>query len=517
MSNNKFIRILIALLWVPVLVSCGERSILREAESLLETNPKAADSILSAMPVPQSRRDRAWYAVLKTQADYKQYKTITSDSLILTATNYYGTHHKNYRSAMAWYSQGCVYSELHDDILAMDAYLKAKDLFPDTLVRYYALTQTGLAQCYMNKSMYGESLFLYSCCHNNAIRNQDSILVSYIDFQIALIKLYKQQYNGLDTVFLRLYRDEKLSRSYRRECLLEMAKYHIWYTCQYDSALFYMDEYKNYIQTPVHGVYYNLKGNIYYRMNLLDEAYSYYSTSIDEKSDIYTLTNSYKNLSEISLSYGDSKKAFEYGKLYTQGLDSIRVLNNANEIAIIKIAHNTEIEKIKRKEFSIKTIIVSSFILMTLILFLWGVYQSHLNTVSRNYIRFCDEVWTTISTPMLPNSSLKDFLSVGKIKYMNSPSHFVLFESVKKKTGINRNLKDAIIHDLNTAFGDTISKILKDYPTLNVREIILCLLNYIDVEKTVICDILNMSDDNYRKVKSRLKDKLQDSYDIFFT
>ena len=497
------------------LAGCSD-SRLAEAERLLETDVKAADSILSSMPMPTSRRDRAWYAVLKTQADYKQYKTITSDSLILTATSYYGTHHKNYRSAMAWYSQGCVYSELHDDALAIDAYLKAIDFFPDTIVRYYALTQTGLAKCYLNKSMYDESLSLYSNCRSNAIRNNDSVLVSYVDFQIALIKLYKQQYHGLDTVFLRLYWDENLSNFYRKECLLEMAKYHIWYTCQYDSALFYLDKYKN-NQTPVQGVYYVLKGNIYYRMNLLDEAYSSFSMSINEKSDIYTLTDSYKNLSEINLSYGDSKKAFEYGKLYTQGLDSIRMLENANDIAMIKIAHNTEIENIKRKEFGIKTIIVSSFIVLALLLLLWGLYQSYLNTVSRNYIRFCDGVWTTISKPMLSNSSLKDYLSVGKTKYMNSPSHIVLFDSGKKNTDINKNIKDVIIHDLNIAFGDTISKMFKDYPTLNMREIILCLLNYLEVEKMVICDILNMSYDNYRKMKSRLKDKLQDSYDIFFT
>ena len=119
----------------------GTRSRLHQVESLLETEPVVSDSILASMPEPQSHRDRAWYAVLKTQTDYKLYKPITSDSLILTATSYYGTHNKNYRTAMAWYSQGCVYSELNNDFAAIDAFLKAKDLFPDTLIRYYALTE----------------------------------------------------------------------------------------------------------------------------------------------------------------------------------------------------------------------------------------------------------------------------------------------------------------------------------------------------------------------------------------
>ena len=138
--------------------SCkGSRTNLSHAESLLETNPAAADSILCSMPEPQSRRDRAWYAVLKTQADYKQYKPITSDSLILTATSYYGTHRKNYRSAMAWYSQGCLYKDMQIDSSAVESFIRAMDLFPDTLNRFYSLTEKSLGDVFLRKSMYHQA------------------------------------------------------------------------------------------------------------------------------------------------------------------------------------------------------------------------------------------------------------------------------------------------------------------------------------------------------------------------
>ena len=45
------------------LIGCGD-SRLTEVEQLMETDVKAADSILSAMPMPTSHRDRAWYAVI---------------------------------------------------------------------------------------------------------------------------------------------------------------------------------------------------------------------------------------------------------------------------------------------------------------------------------------------------------------------------------------------------------------------------------------------------------------------
>lgn len=123
----------LVLMSIITLYSCeSHKGPLFEAEQLLETNPAVADSILTSMPAPQTNRNCAWYAVLKTQADYKQYKPISSDSLILIATRYYGNRHKNYHSAMAWYTQGCVYTEQKDDVEATESFLHALDLFPDT-------------------------------------------------------------------------------------------------------------------------------------------------------------------------------------------------------------------------------------------------------------------------------------------------------------------------------------------------------------------------------------------------
>ena len=493
-------RIIFLVLSFWVLASC-EHGTLEQVEQLMETDVKTADSLLSSMPMPTSRRDRAWYAVLRTQVDYKQYKPITSDSLILTATRYYGTHHKNFRSAMAWYSQGCVYSELKDDVSAIDAYLKAKDLFPDTLVRYYSLTQTGLAQCYLNKYMYDESLFLYSCCHSNAVKNGDSILVSYVDFQIALIKLYQQQYHGLDTVFLRLNRDVKLSKFYRRECLLGMAKYHFLYTFQYDSALFYLDEYKNYNQKSEQGVYYDLKGNIYYMMNLLDEAYSNFSMSINKKSDIYTLTDSYKNLIEISLSYGDSDKAFEYGRLYTQGLDSIRMLENANDIATIKIQYAQESYQLKRREFLIRTLVVTVSCFIILILCVYYVYQHRIRKNQEYYISLSDKQRVR-QIALKPDSSESEILDYCLQLFNSTPSYDIIKDGCEV---INNPLRQSILHDLTVSFSEYYSFARSKYPDFNTNYINYCILHYLNFSHRQIIDILCLSENNYRVTKSRIR------------
>ena len=497
------------------LIGCGD-SRLTEVEQLMETDVKAADSILSAMPMPTSRRDRAWYAVLKTQADYKQYKPITSDSLILTATDYYSAHRKSYRSAMAWYTQGCVYKEMKDNVAATESYLIAIDLFPDTLIRYYVLTEMSLAKCYLDKYMYDESLSLYNCCRNSAIRDADSTVLSYVDYQIALIKLYTQQFQGLDQAFLELNQDEKLSRFYREECLIQLAKYHICYTCELDSALFYLHSFMNGTKTP-QGLAYRLKGDIYYQRGDVDSAYAYYLKSINEKCDIVTMCGSYKGLTEISLLSGNHTDAYTYGKLYTESLDSIRVLSNANEISSLIIDYNTKINSLKRRDFRTKTIIIFISSILLIILLSYGVSINHLNSINQSYISFCDNVWSTINSPLKENSTESDLLSYCKSRYMSSPSHYILFHD--RETGIchlDKSAKSAILHDINIAFSDVIVDLINRDSSINNRDIQTCLLHYLGVDKRLLCEILNITDDNYRKIKSRMKYKLEDSYGLYF-
>ena len=91
----------IAMLAAAATVSCGGRNHrLAHVEMLLETDPVQADSVLSSIPVPRSRGGRALYAILRTQADYKNYKDIEDDKLISTATDYYGNRKKGYHAAM---------------------------------------------------------------------------------------------------------------------------------------------------------------------------------------------------------------------------------------------------------------------------------------------------------------------------------------------------------------------------------------------------------------------------------
>ena len=88
----------------------------------METDSRAAALVLDSIDSSTLRgEEAALYALLKTQADYKGYKRLTSDSLPLIATHYYGTRRKTERAALSQYYLGCAYGDMHRDLDAIDA------------------------------------------------------------------------------------------------------------------------------------------------------------------------------------------------------------------------------------------------------------------------------------------------------------------------------------------------------------------------------------------------------------
>ena len=158
----KLRTVIYTLLLATLCMGCGGHGHMRQLERLeaqLDTAPDAVRLALDSIPFASlGDEERALYAILRTQADYKCYVPLTTDTLIRHATNYYNRNRKSYRAAMAWYSLGCVYTELRDDVNAIHAYLQAKSFFPDTTTKYHAYCNQNLGEHYLNRNMFDEAL-----------------------------------------------------------------------------------------------------------------------------------------------------------------------------------------------------------------------------------------------------------------------------------------------------------------------------------------------------------------------
>ena len=126
-KNIVFLLILIPIIWI----SCdgmGHQTIdFRKVENLMPQHPDSALMLLEQIENKEnlSRKDKAHYSLLLTEAEDKTYVTHTTDSLISIAADYYEKTDDLGRKAKAWYYKGRINQDLGRPLKAQEYYLKA--------------------------------------------------------------------------------------------------------------------------------------------------------------------------------------------------------------------------------------------------------------------------------------------------------------------------------------------------------------------------------------------------------
>ena len=339
-------RIALLLVVVTLCMGCGGRIGMRQLQALetqLDSVPHLVRQSLDSIPFATLRGEaRALYAILRTQADYKCYVPLTTDTLIRYATDYYNTARKNYRAAMAWYSLGCVYTELKDDASAVEAYLQAQSLFPDTTVLYYQLCYQNLGQHYMNKKMPDEALEAYVAYHN-VVDECDHL---YADIGLAQAYIYKKQPERAREILQGLlqYRAEMDTLSFGT-VLFDLGKIEYTFSKDYDKA----DEYFNQL-IALYGVdqvdaTYWFKGRIAESRENSDTARYYYELAMQGYDEIYLQYNCARSLLYLTLDSVAQPELYGYIKRFEETGDSIKRIERRSEIDEIRTAHQMELQQ----------------------------------------------------------------------------------------------------------------------------------------------------------------------------
>ena len=239
----KLRTVIYSLLLATLCMGCGGHGHMRQLERLeaqLDTAPDVVRLALDSIPLSTLDGEaRALYAILRTQADYKCYVPLTTDTLIRYATTYYNRNRKSYRAAMAWYSLGCVYTEQNDDVAAIGAYLRAQTLFPDTTVLYYHLCYQNLGRHYLRRNMSDEALTVYTLYHNLT----EGYLHLYADIGLAQAYIHNKQPERARDILeeLLLYSDEMDTLSLET-ILFDLGKLEYTFSKDYDKADAYFDQ-----------------------------------------------------------------------------------------------------------------------------------------------------------------------------------------------------------------------------------------------------------------------------------
>ena len=335
-----------SLLLATLCMGCGGRGRMRQLEQLeaqIDSVPHLVRQGLDSIPFATLRGEaRALYAILRTQADYKCYVPLTTDTLIRYATDYYNTNRKNYRAAMAWYSLGCVYSDMKNDASAVEAYLQAQSLFPDTTVRYYRLCYQNLGQHYLNKDMTDEALAVYTAYHNIA-EGYDHLYADIGLIQAYIHKRMPQQAKNILEELLQHRADiDTLSLG---TVLFDLGKIEYTFSKDYDKAEEYFDQLiALYGSNKVNATYW-FKGDIAEFRGHNDSASHYYEKALQGANSTYLQYNCARSLLYLMLDSMAQPELYSYIKLFEQTSDSINRIERRAEIDEIRTVHAMELHQ----------------------------------------------------------------------------------------------------------------------------------------------------------------------------
>lgn len=546
--------VILNILWVLILFSCSNyQSDLIVVEKLLVTDPQTADSVLMSLPMPKSQRDNALYAILKTQIDYELGRPFSSDSLIITATDYYGSRRKGYHAALAWYSQGCVYSRMKNNHAAIYAYLKAKDLFPDTLVRYYALTEKNLGSRYYEKKMYDCAYDEFYKCRINADRIQDSLLSHYASVFSVLSRIQDPNIQKTDnqmSQFSLILNEVSEAENARTDTLFKIPKDNsssfenssdtTFRVVTIKSMLLHGERQSNQIPPISPDAYYNMKATSFYYSENFDSAYIYFKKSIPDISDANARIIIYDRLAEISAKKGNAAEVLMWHQRYSELRDSIEMVkqSDSREIMDLQYLHREELkeEKMQGRHKRFVLICIFSFIATTIITVLIYVLfknreKKRIIEKQEEFIRLEQEIRRSsisILESRVREQSQTDpearavlmnlyrhRIEINK-KYFYNSEAFRTLTSDSLGQELDSSKKTMVIETIKHSFSDTIADMQIEYPGIDTEESLTLLLSAMHFKNELVAKLLgNVTADAIRKRKYRFSKRNPDYYSLF--
>ena len=506
MRRSTLFHILMAAVIVLPFASCTYNR-LTNVEKTMEANVQSADSMLNNIEPPASGRSLALYSLLRTQIDYKLYRDIPTDSVIKIATDFYGSKRKNYHAAMAWYSLGCISGELSQDSIAADAYLTALNMFPDTLVRYYALTEQNLSHIYLEHEMHEEAIGLIRDCRTNAVRLSDSSAIAFCDYSIAKHLLYKNKYQDAENMFLQLKDNRWLSAANRDATLIQLAKIALVHYHDYAQTLQYADDFLTKTNdADTQPAVFSIKADAFLSLNMIDSAQYYYHLSLSKTGNPNAACNTCRGLAEAHTILGNQDSVKYYTQQANRWMDAIVVSSGSNKIrkALLSNVTYNNTENKKSHLFIYIAIIFSIIVSIGTIL-----YRKKTN---KDYL----PKDTSPVQEMKEHSRIRDFASDIE-EFKTTELYQKMVRLVHSSTEMGNKERIVFENDFHNSLVELREYIVSESTSLRCMDLDYCMTIIMGFRQCDFHHFFNISYSASRKYKARLKDKLPEHLfnDIF--
>ena len=332
-KNIVFLLILIPIIWI----SCdgmGHQTIdFRKIENLMPQHPDSALMLLEQIENKEnlSRKDKAHYYLLLTEAEDKTYVTHTTDSLISIAADYYEKTDDLGRKAKAWYYKGRINQDLGHPLKAQEYYLKA--LRDEEKIEDHAL----LGRIHNHIGM----LYAYQKVYEKALPFQKKAVENFHLLSDSTGQVFALR--DLGRTFLMLgHQDSAIICNQKAIALMRKRIIPSVYT---ELAGFYIDRQRLEEPQAKYPVYLVL-GELYKKSGQIDSACFYLQACINSAPLPETRAGGLFHLKEIALEKGQWEQAALLSKQYELLKDSIEQGKNAESIRNVQAFYSyNEIEQ----------------------------------------------------------------------------------------------------------------------------------------------------------------------------
>ena len=511
------------------LSSCSSPSVKNQlllcADSLMETYPDSALSILESITYPQKmpRADRALYALLLTQARHKNYIALEDDSLIKTAVDYYGDKKKSLRAAKAHYYWGAIYSEKGYASFAVEEYLTAIRLMP-VRNEFLAMIYDNLAECYEEDRLYNVAIENYRAAYQ-ILKGKDE-------------QTYPMR--GIARVFL--LQNEKDSALYyyqqALDCALADQDSSLIGALYHDLAMVYSEK-KDYIQADKFVSKAILlqgqdaintclsKAQIMLNLNKLDSASYFFSKNMDEL-DIYGKAVCYDGMYQIAKRKGEWKTATENMDAYKILYDSMQIMTDNEELNRLMDKHQLEEHKRLLSEHT-RTLIFSlitafsSLMIICVFCFMWNDRKRKKHYIALQHELTQKRVDTMLLKEEELSESNKEHIDKKRselteqqiqlcISVLKTTDCYDQLEALERATPkqllVMRSLRKEIRSDISNEYVDVMMNLKERYPALTGDDVFFCVLSLLCCSKTVVMELMDATSDALKTRKNRIKNKM---------
>lgn len=528
------------ILSVIVLVfGCTNHKINRElnrVDELMNVHPDSAYTIIKSINPDDIyvRADKAFYALLYTQAQYKNYDSIRNDSLIDIAVDYYENKPLKDRLTRAYMYKAAALSDMSRHKEAIEWLKKAEQVADTSDYLTLGIINSHMGELYQKNFVISrEDIDKYKNALKYYRLSRDKKSETYTLNSIG--KLYR--ISNLDSATLYLQMSIDLSRELQDTSTLirsiEMLAHA--YILKYDYIKGKNTALDAYRLSSTHSVRLLCRlATAYSKLNRLDSA-DYFFNKISNLKNAGDSVAYYMTIREIAELKGDYKTALKANVTSTKIAD--RVINNARKNDVLAVERQFDKIVLEEQSKELETnntiqkylLIILSLVFCIVISFVCIILKRKMRIVRerallveqlKSEIDYQNSLISGYDARTDKDEVLKDIikgrievirkLAEVKYRYSNQPETFLKkFDEIIVDTKSSNPTTNQIIDAANMLNNNVIDKIIAVHPNLNKRDLLILSMTCLRFKTLEMCIYLNTpSIESTYMLRQRLLKKL---------